>query len=240
MGDSEKQSGTVWGRCRISKFKVYWVVWRSVDDIFSWWNEEGTPAPLGSGYARSLADADDAARTIAGGSARKLANGMVHGLYSLQRAMERAKRPSASTGTQLKEYLWQRWECDSGHSGWAQVEIVKRTATRVYVLRERWTNNGVMVARTCVVDRAALERDGYAYCPGLRDDLYLEPPVDDSDDSTAPECFEALGLTPPCTADDVRRAYRTRVIAAHPDHGGSSNGFVELRRNYENALSLVS
>src|SRR3954471_14719810 len=35
-----------------------------------------------------------------------------------------------------------------------------------------------------------------------------------------PRCIEALGLTLPCTTDDVLVAYRQKVKVLHPDRGG--------------------
>jgi hypothetical protein len=36
-----------------------------------------------------------------------------------------------------------------------------------------------------------------------------------------PRCIQALGLTMPCTTDEVLEAYRERVKVLHPDRGGS-------------------
>jgi hypothetical protein len=55
----------------------------------------------------------------------------------------------------------------------------------------------------------------------------------------APPCLAYFGLTANCTPDDVRKAYRCRAMELHPDRGGSEAEFVELQRNYEDALRIV-
>lgn len=54
-----------------------------------------------------------------------------------------------------------------------------------------------------------------------------------------PACIAALGLPWPCTQQDVKRAFRTRVKTVHPDNGGSSEAFQRLYRAYRDALQLV-
>jgi hypothetical protein len=55
----------------------------------------------------------------------------------------------------------------------------------------------------------------------------------------APACIAALGLTWPCTRQDVKQAFRTKVKVAHPDSGGNSEAFQRLYRAYQEALALV-
>ena len=44
-----------------------------------------------------------------------------------------------------------------------------------------------------------------------------------------------LGLLPPCSEEDVQRAYKARVAKLHPDHGGSQAEFIQLQEAYEQA-----
>ena len=55
-----------------------------------------------------------------------------------------------------------------------------------------------------------------------------------------PACFADLGLTPPCTRDEVLAAYRRRVKELHPDLGGDRKRFELLQRHFEEALAIVS
>ncbi len=55
----------------------------------------------------------------------------------------------------------------------------------------------------------------------------------------APPCLQALGLTMPCTREQVLTAYRDRVKRLHPDAGGSREQFARLQRHFEQALSLA-
>jgi hypothetical protein len=56
---------------------------------------------------------------------------------------------------------------------------------------------------------------------------------------TSPHCILALGLTMPCTADDVLAAYRRKVKTLHPDRGGSRREFLQLQAQFEQAMSVV-
>jgi hypothetical protein len=54
-----------------------------------------------------------------------------------------------------------------------------------------------------------------------------------------PRCILALGLTFPCTADDILAAYRRKVKKLHPDRGGDRRQFLRLQAHFEQALALV-
>jgi hypothetical protein len=55
-----------------------------------------------------------------------------------------------------------------------------------------------------------------------------------------PQCLLALGLTMPCTADDVLAAYRRKVKELHPDRGGSRRDFLRLQADFEQAMAFIS
>ena len=55
-----------------------------------------------------------------------------------------------------------------------------------------------------------------------------------------PRCMQALGLTFPCTTDEVLAAYRQKVKLLHPDRGGDSRDFLRLQEYFEQAMALVS
>jgi hypothetical protein len=55
-----------------------------------------------------------------------------------------------------------------------------------------------------------------------------------------PRCILALGLTMPCTADDVLAAYRRKVKRLHPDRGGDRREFLRLQAHFEQAMALVA
>jgi hypothetical protein len=55
-----------------------------------------------------------------------------------------------------------------------------------------------------------------------------------------PRCILALGLTMPCTADDIRAAYRRKVKRLHPDRGGDRRQFLRLQAHFEQALAVVA
>jgi hypothetical protein len=55
-----------------------------------------------------------------------------------------------------------------------------------------------------------------------------------------PPSIAALGLRLPCSEEDLKRAYRTRVKRLHPDHGGDQRRFLQLQAQFEEALTLVA
>ena len=55
-----------------------------------------------------------------------------------------------------------------------------------------------------------------------------------------PRPIAALGLRMPCTEEDMKRAYRTRVKKLHPDHGGDQRRFLLLQAHFEEGLAILS
>jgi hypothetical protein len=54
-----------------------------------------------------------------------------------------------------------------------------------------------------------------------------------------PRCIQALGLTLPCTTDEVLTAYRNKVKSVHPDRGGDCREFLRLQEHFEQAMALA-
>ena len=50
-----------------------------------------------------------------------------------------------------------------------------------------------------------------------------------------PEYMEILGLSPPYAMEDVKKAYRDRVMQVHPDQGGSRDEFDQLQDAFDQA-----
>ncbi|MCT9096119.1 J domain-containing protein [Haloarchaeobius sp. HME9146] len=60
--------------------------------------------------------------------------------------------------------------------------------------------------------------------------------VDEPDEGDViTQAFRALGLPPSASTDEVRAAYRERVMETHPDHGGSEESFRRVREAYTTA-----
>jgi hypothetical protein len=55
-----------------------------------------------------------------------------------------------------------------------------------------------------------------------------------------PRCILALGLTMPCTTEDVLAAYRRKVKRLHPDRGGDRREFLRLQEHFEQAMALLT
>lgn len=52
--------------------------------------------------------------------------------------------------------------------------------------------------------------------------------------------LERLGLSLPVTQADVKQAYFAKAREVHPDHGGSTEKFVEVQRAFEEAMSYAA
>lgn len=48
-----------------------------------------------------------------------------------------------------------------------------------------------------------------------------------------------LSLLPPYSLDDVKSAYRAKVLKAHPDRGGSTSEFLKIQEAYERAVEYI-
>jgi hypothetical protein len=48
-----------------------------------------------------------------------------------------------------------------------------------------------------------------------------------------------LSLLPPYSLDDVKSAYRAKVLKTHPDRGGSTSEFLKIQEAYERAVEYV-
>jgi hypothetical protein len=54
-----------------------------------------------------------------------------------------------------------------------------------------------------------------------------------------PRCLEVLGLIPPVDPETVQRRFRELAKKLHPDVGGDEWAFVEVKRAFDDAMSLV-
>jgi hypothetical protein len=54
-----------------------------------------------------------------------------------------------------------------------------------------------------------------------------------------PRCIQALGLTLPCSTEEVLAAYRAKVKCVHPDRGGDCREFLRLQEHFEQAMALA-
>jgi len=55
-----------------------------------------------------------------------------------------------------------------------------------------------------------------------------------------PSSFAQLGLSWPCTDTEVRRAWKLKAAASHPDRGGDHQTFINLTRARDEALRYVA
>jgi hypothetical protein len=69
--------------------------------------------------------------------------------------------------------------------------------------------------------------------------MATQPSSPRGNDPAHPECLSILGLLPPVTAEDVKQAYLSKAMAAHPDRGGDPAAFIRLQKAYEDAKEFV-
>lgn len=58
--------------------------------------------------------------------------------------------------------------------------------------------------------------------------------------AAGPAFMTTLGLRLPCTADDIKTAFRNRSKTLHPDRGGDVRQFIALHDAYEEALRFIA
>lgn len=58
--------------------------------------------------------------------------------------------------------------------------------------------------------------------------------------NTATSIWETLGITARATADELKRAFRQRALATHPDRGGDAEAFREVQRAFKEAQRRIA
>lgn len=143
-------------------------------------------------------------------------------------AAKRAAKPAPETDdTRIVEYLYGTYYYVSDDNrfpdrhGVTEFPITKKTAKRIYYLRERDAGTGF-------VDRQVLERDGTVLNRGRmahEDDFRLY---------ATREAAQAVFAAPEPEPVDLG-ALRRAAVDAHPDRGGSNEAFREAHARYERA-----
>jgi hypothetical protein len=57
---------------------------------------------------------------------------------------------------------------------------------------------------------------------------------------TAPSIWEILGIPSRSTADDLKRAFRQRALATHPDRGGDPEAFRQMQSAFKEAERRIA
>ena len=58
--------------------------------------------------------------------------------------------------------------------------------------------------------------------------------------STTTSIWETLGITARATADDLKRAFRQRALATHPDRGGDAEAFRQVQSAFKEAQRRIA
>lgn len=111
-------------------------------------------------------------------------------------------------------------------------------------------------SQTIWLNRETMERDGKQYHSRFHEYFYAVKPKPETRDWNwagssgyklpsfnqvfGTDCLTTLGLSLPCTRDEVRRAYKRLAKIAHPDAGGSHHDFIKLKQAHDSALRFAT
>ncbi len=233
-----------WTRTRVGRNRVHWVAYDDQPGA-------GETRIVDQGYATSLVEADTAARAALADSgiyqARRLSKGFGAPAKRDREQPAAPSRPARPERVQPREYLYSRHEDGPDHRRWVAAHVVvKRTPRRVYVSRsscgpdqvgtddESWGPNEPTIS----LDGVRLKQDGSVFAKGYRQSEFYttrEAAMGDADDDRQ-ATFAALGISAPCTVDEIKAAYRLKALAAHPDRGGSPVEFRAIEAAYRRLL----
>ncbi len=233
-----------WTRTRVGRDRVHWVAYDDRPDA------EGVRT-VDQGYAASLVEADAAARSALAAEgmfrARRTSKGFGLAARRGSDQAQPSKRPAKVERPRPREYLYTRHDADQPDGLLIAAHLVlKKTARKVYVTRrscgpdqlgtedESWGPNEPALP----LDRVQLEREGSAFAKGYRQsDFYAtrEGATGDLGDRRD-KALKDLGITAPCTIQEIKEAYRLRAFEVHPDRGGGPSDFQAVESAYRRLL----
>lgn len=145
---------------------------------------------------------------------------------------------------------WRYWKTDGLEKGevlgwntlYLPYRITKITAARIHVEHKD---------TRVQLNREAMERDGKQYHSRFHEYFYAKKPAPESSNwnwagsrGSQPaflgDGFNVLGLSPPCTQAEVRRAYKRLALKLHPDQGGNHQDFIKLKQAHDSALRFAT
>jgi hypothetical protein len=163
----------------------------------------------------------------------------------------RKPNPKAAPHAQATEYVYHHErslsDYDSSYDcSTCAHRILKRTAKYIYAVRDcNYRADREDWLHAMRLDRAKLEAGEHAsYRRGRgwssKYFTFDKQPPWEKWEGEVPECFAALGLQPPVTQRQVKRAFRKLAHSTHPDRGGNAEAFRNLQEQYEQALAMAS
>lgn len=108
---------------------------------------------------------------------------------------------------------------------WQQFERQRQEARERFAREQEWERETAQQQRQRQQKKAQQRNEPQP----KREDVKLPRTVE--------EALAILHLTPPVTASDIKRAYRTQAFKSHPDRGGSHAAMVKINAAYELALA---
>ena len=252
MNEAGKGNRRFFAIASLGKNRWYWVVWPSLRELQ---DSENPLTHINEGYEKTKAEAVEKALELAGRYAEwiaaKYAKAYHNAKTGTRRKPDSARLIEALDGLIIHEFLY-RDVYDATTKRWDSVphRVVRRTAKYVYVEQHSYSPDDLTGSwldgerPTYRLDRQSLEQEGYAFIPATayladkEEPLFFNYERVKRHDGPLPNCLEVLELSWPCTATDVKEAYRRLVRSAHPDGGGSHDKFLELQAAYEQALRI--
>jgi hypothetical protein len=146
---------------------------------------------------------------------------------------------------------WRYWKTDGLETGevkgwntlYLPYKIVKITRSQIVVEHKETRIH---------LNRAKMQTEGKQYHTRFHEYFYAEEPKPESTDRNwasskiadqtlffVGDAFSLLGLSLPCTREDVRRAYKRLAKTTHPDLGGSHHAFIKLKQAHDSALRFA-
>lgn len=120
-------------------------------------------------------------------------------------------------------------------------KVIRITAKRIHIEHEGVTiqlPRGERPQRPGHARHTTLEIDGKQYHSRFHEYFYAEIPKAKPLPRNAGvlPALSLLGIVPPYSDDDVKRAYKRMALKTHPDVGGNHHDFIRLKEARDSAL----
>lgn len=259
----EEMARPVVGVAKVGTSRWFWVYWPTHRPCY-----DGEP-PERHGYSDTYGDAVKSVGGMENLSWHGRYSPGAHwalnwrGIFAAQK---RKPNLNAKPDAKVIEFLYHRdsmahcsgnlFKYGDDDSAFHKHRILRKTRKKVFVEADCTgsidNSGGVFRVKARALNRADLETRGFApvisyyssYDPeyGPPDDrdwgeFYVVPP--EPEEREVQECFAFLGLKPPVTIAEVKRAFRKLSKKYHPDHGGDAAAFRNLHEQFEKAMELA-
>ncbi|MEJ7713729.1 MAG: J domain-containing protein [Pyrinomonadaceae bacterium] len=170
--------------------------------------------------------------------------GFAHAWHRRLSEDKRRAKPSNRTDSARVEFVYSRpFYSDSTAAPHAHL-ILKKTAKKIVIQCDYYRGPAYVWDRerpTYHLDRAKMEAQGYVYHGG--EEFTLQPTARDfaaSHNQWIQEHAQLLGVAWPCNRRELTKAFRAKVKEVHPDKGGTSAEFIEVRKAFDRLRAIAA